>query len=98
MHEWLPRLVGIEHHVAFVLADGSEVRSIPEAGHASQLTRASVTSAVHYLQFPFSEHQIEALASGSARLVVDHPAYRETMHLSIETIRELLGDLRPDRF
>ena len=77
---------------------GDEVRSTPVAGHACQLTSASATSAVHYLQFSFSGHQIEALASGSARLLVDHPAYRESMDLSRETIQELLRDLRPELF
>src|SRR5262249_19500571 len=55
--EWLPRLVGIEGHVVIRLSDGSQVRSEPEAQHATQLTRGHVTSAVHYLTFAFSPAQ-----------------------------------------
>ena len=44
MREWLPRLVGIERHVVFRLADGTQIRSALEAQHASQLTREHVTS------------------------------------------------------
>ncbi len=94
MREWLPRLVGIERHVVIRLADASEVRSYPEAQHASQLTRAHITSAVHYLQFAFEPDQIEALGQGTARLVIDHPAYLEGIELSAATVGELLRDLR----
>ena len=94
MREWLPRLIGIEHHVVIRLADGTEVRSYPEAQHARQLTRAHITSAVHYLQFAFEPTQIDALASGAATLVVDHPDYLEVSELTAATVAELLRDLR----
>ena len=51
MQEWLPKLVGIERSLVLRLADGSEVRSVAEAAHASQLTRETVTAAVHFVQF-----------------------------------------------
>ena len=93
MREWLPRLVGIERHVVIRLPDGSEVRSYPEAQHASQLTRANITSAVHYLQFAFEPAQIQALAQGSALLLIDHPAYLEANELTAATVTELQRDL-----
>lgn len=94
MREWLPRLVGIESSIVIRLADGSEVRSFPEARHAEQLTRPDTTSAVHYLQFAFTPEQIDSLAGGGASLVCDHPYYLEEIALSSANIEELLSDLR----
>ena len=48
LREWLPKLVGIERHLELRIGD-MRVSSIPEAGHAAQLTRPDVTAAVHYL-------------------------------------------------
>ncbi len=93
IREWLPRLVGIERHVVIRLSDGSTIRSVPEQQHASQLTRANVTSAVHYLQFSMTPAEIETLGSGQAFLEIDHPAYRESVELSPAAVAELLADL-----
>jgi hypothetical protein len=93
MREWLPRLVGIENHVVIRLSDGSAIRSVPEQQHASQLTRADVTSAVHYLQFSMTPAEIDALGAGQAILEIDHPAYRESAELAPATVAELLRDL-----
>lgn len=93
IREWLPRLVGIENHVVIRLRDGSVIRSAPEQQHASQLTRADVTSAVHYLQFSMTPVEVETLGAGQAYLEIDHPAYREIAELSPVTVAELLGDL-----
>ena len=93
IREWLPRLVGIENHVVIRLSDGSTIRSAPEQQHASQLTRADVTSAVHYLQFSMAPSEIDALAAGQAHLEIDHPAYLEAAELSSVTVTELLSDL-----
>ena len=93
IREWLPRLVGIENHVVLRLCDGRDSRSAPEQQHASQLTRADVTSAVHYLQFSMTPAEIETLGAGQASLEIDHPAYRESAELSSATVAELLGDL-----
>ena len=41
-----------------------------------RLTRDDITSTVHYLHFPFDAEQRELLATGPARLVVDHPEYQ----------------------
>ena len=93
MRDWLPRLVGIENHVVIRLSDGSVIRSTPEQQHASQLTRADVTSAVHYLQFSMTPAEIDALGAGQASLEIDHPAYRESAELAPATVAELLRDL-----
>lgn len=92
---WLPKLVGIERCVAIELADGTRVGAVVEESHEAQLTREDVTSAVHYVRFELTGAQIEALAAGPARLVVDHPEYRFSTELSPATVAELLADLRP---
>jgi hypothetical protein len=96
MREWLPRLIGIERTLVLRLHDGTEVRAVPEEEHAKQLTRADVTSAVHYLRFELEPPEVEALAAGPVALVIDHPAYGECVELAEETVAELLTDLRDD--
>jgi Protein of unknown function (DUF3501) len=93
MREWLGRLVGIEQHLVIRLGDGSEVRAVPEEGHAAQLTRADVTSAVHYLRFEFAAEQVVEFERGDVCLLLDHPAYLESSILSDATAAELLRDL-----
>ena len=94
MREWLPRLVGIESSLLFRLPGGETVRGVVTADHAAQLTRDHVTAAVHYLTFRFNPAQVAAFAD-SVLLEIDHPAYRESVVLSRETIDELSDDLRP---
>jgi hypothetical protein len=94
MREWLPRLVGIERSVVVRLANGSEVRSRPEANHEAQLTRDHVTAAVHYLQFDFTPEQVAAFGEGAV-LLIDHPSYLEQVELSPATVDELRTDLLP---
>ncbi len=95
MREWFPKLVGIERAIYIQLNDGQLVRSEPEAQHALQLTRAEMTSAVHYLTFTFNAQQVAAFGQGGS-LGIDHPAYVEVTELLPSTIAELLGDLRAD--
>jgi hypothetical protein len=90
MQRWLPALVGIEQHLLLVAPDAPVQRSVPEAGHATTLTRSSVTSAVHYLRLPVPDPQL--LRPGTA-LVVDHPAYRADALLTEELLRALRTDL-----
>jgi hypothetical protein len=93
LRDWLPRLVGIERHVALDL-DGDLVESVPEAQHAAALTRETVTPAVHYLRFPFGEAQVAALgAAAELALVSTHPAYEARTSLTPAVRTELLGDL-----
>ena len=53
------------------------IRSVPEEDHELQLTRVDVTSAVHYVRFPFTPSEIAAFAAGPAVLIVNHPEYPE---------------------
>jgi Protein of unknown function (DUF3501) len=92
LYEWLPKLVGIQRAVSIWLHDGSSVPSIPE--DEERLTREETTTTVHYLKFRFTPEQIDASASGPARIVVDHPHYNAVVELTDEQRQELLGDLR----
>ena len=92
LYEWLPRLVGIQRAVSIWLHDGSSVPSTPE--DEERLTREKTTTTVHYLKFRFAPEQIDAFASGPARIVVDHPHYNAVVELSEEQREELLRDLR----
>ena len=62
LREWLPRLVGIERQLGFSI-DGEVVASVPEAAHAAALTRETVTPAVHYVRFGFTEAQVAAFTA-----------------------------------
>lgn len=92
LSEWLPRLVGIQRSVSIWLHDGSSIPSIPE--DEERLTREETTTTVHYLKFRFTDEQVEAIAVGPARIVVDHPHYNEVVELTDEQRDELLNDLR----
>ena len=91
LYEWLPKLVGIQRAVSFRFDDAGPVECIPQ--DEERLTREEVTSTVHYLKFPFAPNQAKALASGPARIVVDHPNYSATTGLTDEQRTELAGDL-----
>ena len=68
--------------------------SVPEAQHAAALTRESVTPAVHYLRFGFTEAQVAAFGGAAeVALVSTHPAYDARTVLAPAVRAELLGDL-----
>ncbi len=93
LREWLPRLVGIERQLG-IDVDGDIVASVPEEQHGAALTRETVTPAVHYLRFGFSEAQVVAFeTAGEVALVSTHPAYEARTVLSPLVREELLGDL-----
>jgi len=93
LREWLPRLVGIEQRLGFAL-NGEVVGSVPEADHAAALTRETVTPAVHYVRFAFTEAQVEAFADADeVALVAAHPSYEAKTVLTPASRRELLRDL-----
>jgi hypothetical protein len=93
LREWLPRLVGIERQLGFSL-DGAVVASVPEAAHAAALTRETITPAVHYVRFGFTEAQVGAFTGAEeVALVATHPAYEARTDLPAAVRRELLGDL-----
>jgi hypothetical protein len=92
MREWLPKLAGIERSVVFRLPNGDEVRCVVDPQHASQLTRESITAAVHYVTFEFTPAQVAAFGHGTL-LAIDHPNYLEAVELAPSTVAELLADL-----
>src|SRR3984957_19241296 len=93
LREWLPKLVGIERQLGISI-DGEVVASVPEAEHAAALTRETVTPAVHYLRFGFTEAQVAAFATGSEVVLESlHPEYAARTVLAPEVRQELLGDL-----
>ena len=93
LREWLPRLVGIERRIGISM-DGDAVASVPEAEHAAALTRDTITPAVHYLRFGFTEAQVEAFRDAAeVAVVATHPAYEAQTVLPPPVRAELLGDL-----
>lgn len=94
LREWLPKLVGVENSVVFRLTSNDTVRGVVRAEHAEQLTRENITAAVHYVTFEFTPAQVAAFVDGVV-LEIDHPAYRESVVLSSETVGELRRDLLP---
>ncbi len=94
LKEWLPRLLGIERHIAVVLPDGTSVFGAVSEEDELRLTRDDITAAVHFLKFRFSDADVEMFASGAVHLVVDHPEYDQDVLLTPELHQALLGDLR----
>jgi hypothetical protein len=93
LREWLPRLVGIERHVALVLADGSTVRGAPSDEDEARLTREETTPAVHFLKFRFAPDQVRAFDRQPVRIVIDHPEYPQDVTLTSEQHVALAADL-----
>ncbi|HEV7887994.1 MAG TPA: DUF3501 family protein [Acidimicrobiales bacterium] len=97
LEEWLPKLVGVERSVEFIIGEGEGsdvVRCEVEEAHADQLTREDVTASVHYVRFRFTPEQVERFAAEPVVLAVNHPAYMEGSRLSDDTKRALLEDMR----
>ena len=93
LREWLPRLVGIEHHVAIALPDESLVRGRPSDEDEERLTRPDTTAAVHYLRFAFTPEQVAAFDRGPVRVIVDHPEYGYEVRLDDVQHAVLAADL-----
>jgi hypothetical protein len=93
LREWLPKLVGIEHHIAIVLPDGSRAVGRPSDADEERLTRDDTTAAVHYLRFTFTPEQVKMFEQGPVRLVVDHPAYEHDVPLDAVQHAALVADL-----
>jgi hypothetical protein len=94
LREWLPRLVGIEGHVAIVLPDGTRVGAATSDEDQARLTRDDITAAVHFVKFRFTPDEVEMFSSGPVHAVVDHPEYDYDVVLTPEQHAELLSDLR----
>jgi hypothetical protein len=94
LREWLPRLVGVEHHVAVVLPDGTRIVGAPSEEDELRLTRDDITAAVHFVKFRFGPADIEMFSSGPVHVVVDHAEYDHDVLLAPEQHAELLADLQ----
>ena len=90
LREWLPKLVHVQHHVHFELADGARVDAVPD--DEERLTRDDVAATVHYLKFSFTPGQQHVFATGPTRIVVDHPEYHAVAELTSEQRAELARD------
>jgi hypothetical protein len=95
LREWLPKLVGVERALGVDVpgARPSVAAGTPEETHAEALTRETVTAAVHYLRFGFTEDQVGRFGAGSPALVARHDHYEARTELSAEARAALLGDL-----
>ena len=93
LREWLPRLVGVEFHIAFELPDGSLEYGKPSDEDEERLTRDDTTAAVHYLRFAFSPEQVAAFEKGPVQIVVDHPEYSHRATLDPVQHASLAADL-----
>jgi hypothetical protein len=90
LRAWLPKLPGIQRHVAFDIA-GTEVRGVEP--DEERLTREDeITSTVHYLRFSLPSAQQTAFVTGPVRIVVDHPAYQAETVLTDEQRATLAAD------
>jgi hypothetical protein len=96
LRDWLPRLVGIERHIAIVLPDGTSVPGTVSEEDESRLTRDDITPAVHFLKFRFTSAEVEMFASGPVHVVVDHPEYDQDVLLTPEQHAQLLADLQDE--
>ena len=92
LHEWLPKLVGIEQSVGLSIAGGAPIRCEVDENHQAHLTRADITASVHYLRIKLSPSQREAFAKGPASLLIDHLAYSNQSELSDQTRASLVAD------
>ncbi len=90
---WLPRLVGIERAIELRLPGGGSIAAVPEATHADQLTRTTVTASVHYIRFSLTPEEVDAVAGGGILLAAAHPNYAYETELGETTVGELLTDL-----
>jgi Protein of unknown function (DUF3501) len=92
----LDRLDGIQHAVR-IEVDGEHVagRELPGVDEAGPSER---TASVHFLRFSFTDQQRDNFRDPSvpASLVVDHPAYAESVSIKGSTRISLIGDLTLD--
>jgi len=91
LHEWLPRLVGIEATVSLTIGDRYRVPARYEPGRSTE----EKTSTVHYLKFALTPEEIQAFADESlpVSLVIAHENYRAEGVVSHEVRRTLVAEL-----
>ena len=88
----LARLRGVEDQCFVELAGHGRVRAIADEDLARE--NAEKTSAVHWLRFELTPAQREAVRRGAAITAgCDHPDYRHSTVLPVESVRALTRDL-----
>ena len=93
LREWLPKLVGIEFHIAVALSDGSLVPGRPsdedeERLHARRHHRGRALPAL-----PVRARAGAGVREGPVRVVVDHPEYTYEVALDDVQHAALADDL-----
>ncbi len=93
LREWLPKLPGIQDHIALTFGEISVSAYEPGADRLSR--EEEITTTVHYVNFAFTDQQREAFLATSdvVALEINHPAYERNQVLSQETIDQLRVDL-----
>lgn len=90
VRKWLPRFLGIESAVSLEIAGAGVSRAKGEEGRSKE----DATSTVHYLAFPLTAAQVDAVGAGEAcRLAVDLPDYRNAADVAPDTVAALGADL-----
>ena len=95
LHEWLPKLVGIERSFVLRIGQGDDVIEVPcevEEGHASHLTREAITASVHYVRFSLDVAGRARFEHEPVTLVIDHPHYQHECRLAEATKASIVGD------
>ena len=88
----LPQLGNIDTHVAFEIA-GETSAARPEQ-EVERTTEEGRASSVHFLHFPLSAAQCQALRNGDeASIAITHPNYNHRAFLSAAQKRSLAADL-----
>jgi hypothetical protein len=99
LHEWLPKLVGIERDVVLEIGEGDRsetVRAAVEATHEAQLTREETTAAVHYVRIQLTAEQRSRFVDEPVQIAVDHPNYRHRANLPVKTKASIAEDWKDD--
>ena len=90
VRKWLPKFLGIESAVSLEIAGAGSCRAKGEEGRSQE----AVTSTVHYLTFPLTSAQADAVRAGArCRLTVGLPDYDNTADVAPETVAALGADL-----
>ncbi len=88
----LAQLGGVEETITISIA-GNRVSAVAEID-LDRTTAAGKTSSVHFLHFPFTAAQIEALSNPASDVLIriDHPSYGHAAIVGDAVRAELLGD------
>jgi|JI10StandDraft_1071094.scaffolds.fasta_scaffold227998_3 IS1 family transposase len=93
LREWLPKLPGIQNHIHLLFGEMKVTAYEPNEERLSK--EDEITTTVHYMNFPFTDEQRDAFleVQEGASISIDHPHYVRSVKLSVETIKQLQGDL-----